>query len=147
MTTNSICRLSTLAAVTALFLLGNAAIASDDRTKAPDDAAVYFIQPQDGATVTSPVNVKFGLRGMGVAPAGVEMEKTGHHHLLIDTDLEDYDAPVPSDDNHRHFGGGQTESTIDLTPGTHTLQLLLGDHNHIPHHKPVQSDKITITVK
>jgi hypothetical protein len=91
--------------------------------------------------------VKFGLKGMGVAPAGVEKKKTGHHHLLIDTKLADYDNPVPSDEKHKHFGGGQTETTIALSPGKHTLQLVLGDHNHIPHEPPVQSKVITITVK
>lgn len=139
-----------LAAAAAALILFSPTIASasdDFRTKAPEGAQVYFIAPQDGATVTNPVTVKFGLRGMGVAPAGTEMEKTGHHHLLIDTDLEEYDAPIPADENHRHFGGGQTETSIELAPGTHTLQLLVGDHNHIPHDPPVQSEKITITVK
>jgi len=97
--------------------------------------------------VTNPVTVRFGLSGMGVAPAGVEKAKTGHHHLLIDAAIPDVNAPIPKDDNYRHFGGGQTEATIRLSPGQHTLQLLLGDHNHIPHNPPVMSRKITITVK
>ena len=110
-------------------------------------AEVYFIQPQDGATVSNPVKVVFGLKGMGVAPAGIEKENTGHHHLLIDTDLPDLKAPIPADDHHKHFGGGQTETEIELTPGTHTLQLLLGNFSHIPQDPPVMSDKITITVE
>lgn len=104
-------------------------------TPAPAGAEVYFIDPQDGAIVSSPVTVKFGLRGMGVAPAGVEKDNTGHHHLLIDIDApggEALDAPLPADDHHKHFGGGQTETTVELTPETHSLQLLLGDWSHIP---------------
>ena len=119
-------------------------------TPAPAGAEVYFISPQDGATVSSPVTVRFGLKGMGVAPAGDEKAKTGHHHLLIDTETPSGDAlnePIPSDDHHKHFGGGQTETSLELAPGTHTLQLLLGDWSHIPHNPPVMSQKITITVK
>ena len=112
-----------------------------------EDAAVYFIQPVDGATVTSPVTVKFGLQNFGVAPAGIERENTGHHHLLIDTPLPDTALPIAADANHKHFGGGQTEAQIELAPGKHTLQLLLGNHLHIPHAKPIYSDVITITVK
>jgi len=117
------------------------------RTPAPPDAELYFITPTDGATVTSPVTVRFGLKGMGVAPAGIQKDATGHHHLLIDTDLPPLDQPVPSDDHHKHFGAGQTETVIDLSPGKHTLQLLLGDFAHIPHEPPVMSPKITITVE
>ncbi len=117
------------------------------QTPAPDDAKVYFISPQDGDEISGPVPVKFGLKGMGVAPAGIEKPKTGHHHILIDTTLEDYKSPIPADDNHKHFGGGQTETVLDLPPGKHTLQLIVGDHNHIPHVPPIQSDIITITVK
>ena len=120
---------------------------SNLRKSAPAGAVVYIISPESGARVTSPVRVMFGLNGMGVAPAGIDKPNTGHHHLLIDTKLEDYTAPVPADDNHKHFGGGQTETTIELAPGKHTLQLLLGDHNHIPHKPPVESEVITITVK
>jgi hypothetical protein len=117
-------------------------------TPAPAGAKVYFISPADGDTVTSPVTLRFGLSGMGVAPAGTEKEHTGHHHLLIDVaELPSLDQPLPSDDNHRHFGGGQTETTVELAPGTHTLQLLLGDMNHIPHEPAVVSEKITIEVK
>ena len=137
-----------LAAATLLGLVFAApAIADDHRTKAPEGAEVYFITPENGFTATNPVTIKFGLRGMGVAPAGTEKEKTGHHHLLINKKLEDYTQPIPSDENHLHFGGGQTEVTLDLPKGTHTLQLVLGDHNHIPHITPVESKVITITVQ
>jgi hypothetical protein len=116
--------------------------------QAPEGAAVYFIAPQDGATVSGPVTVKFGLKGMGVAPAGVERANTGHHHLLVDIDeVPPAGKPVPADAQHIHFGGGQTETTLELAPGKHTLQLLLGDHLHRPHQPPVLSEKITITVK
>ena len=116
-------------------------------TISADDASVYIISPADGDTVSSPLRVVFGLRGMGVAPAGTDKANTGHHHLIIDTDLPAANAPVPADAKHIHFGGGQTEVEVELTPGTHTLQLLLGDQNHIPHDPPVYSEKITITVK
>lgn len=115
---------------------------------APSDASVYFITPSDGDAVSSPVEVRFGLSGMGVAPAGVERANTGHHHLLIDLEtMPTPGMPLPADDNHRHFGGGQTEASVELAPGTHTLQLLVGDHNHVPHDPPVTSEKITITVE
>ncbi len=115
---------------------------------APAGAKVYFIEPQDGATVGSTFLVKFGLSGMGVAPAGTDRENTGHHHILIDLDeLPDMTKPLPATDNIVHFGGGQTETELTLPPGEHTLQLLLGNHLHIPHDKPVISEKITITVK
>jgi hypothetical protein len=128
-----------------LFLLTGPVIAD---TTAPEGAAVYIISPENGAEVTSPVTVRFGLRGMGVAPAGTENPNTGHHHLLIDLDgLPDMDMPIPSDANHKHFGGGQTEVTLDLSPGKHSLQLLLGDLAHMPHLEPIHSEKITITVK
>jgi hypothetical protein len=115
---------------------------------APADARVYIISPMDGEVLSSPVTVKFGLSGMGVAPAGVEKAATGHHHLLIDLDtLPDPGKPLPADDHHKHFGGGQTETTVDLAPGQHTLQLMMGDHNHVPHDPLVVSDRITITVE
>jgi len=117
-------------------------------SKAPEDASVYFIEPVDGATVASTFTVKFGLSGMGVAPAGVDREHTGHHHILINLDeLPDMTMPLPANDQIKHFGGGQTEATLTLEPGEHTLQLLLGNHLHVPHDKPVMSEKITITVK
>ena len=117
------------------------------QSPAPEGAKVYIIEPLDGAEVSSPVTVKFGLSGMGVAPAGVEKAKTGHHHLIINTKVEDYDNPLPADDQHKHFGGGQTETTLELSPGKHTLQLILGDHNHVPHKPVIESEVITITVK
>ena len=129
-------------------LLTAAPALATDRTPSPDGAQVYIISPADGATVTNPVTVRFGLKGMGVAPAGIEKDKTGHHHLLIDVaELPPLDEPIPADDSHKHFGGGQTEVTLELPPGTRTLQLLLGDQNHIPHEPPVMSERITITVQ
>ncbi len=134
-------------ALVVLLLAAMPALAAD-RTPSPPGAEVYIISPADGATVASPVTVRFGLKGMGVAPAGIEKEKTGHHHLLIDVaELPPLDEPIPADDNHKHFGGGQTEVTLELPPGTHTLQLLLADQNHIPHEPPVVSERITITVE
>ena len=117
-------------------------------SKAAPNAKVYFIEPADGAVVGQTFSVKFGLSGMGVAPAGTDREHTGHHHILIDLEtLPDMTMPLPANDNVKHFGGGQTETTLTLAPGTHTLQLLLGNHLHIPHDKPVMSEKITITVE
>ncbi|GLQ51265.1 DUF4399 domain-containing protein [Dyella flava] len=117
-------------------------------TKAPAGAEVYIISPQDGATVPQSFTVRFGLKGMGVAPAGVVHENTGHHHLLVDVKvLPAAGQPIPKDEQHIHFGGGQTETTLKLTPGTHTLQLELGDSNHIPFDPPVVSKPITVHVK
>ncbi|MDX1459875.1 MAG: DUF4399 domain-containing protein [Xanthomonadales bacterium] len=114
---------------------------------AADNARVYIISPVDGATVFRPFTVQFGLSGMGVAPAGVARENTGHHHLLIDLDeLPPQDQPLPANEHVIHFGGGQTEVTLDLLPGKHTLQLILGDHAHVPHDPPVISERITIHV-
>lgn len=123
------------------------AVAQLARTPAPQAVELYFIAPADGATVTGPVTVKFGLKGMGVAPAGIQMANTGHHHLIVDAALPPMDKPIPADANHIHFGMGQTETTLTLAPGQHTLQLILGDHLHIPHQPAVVSQKITITVK
>lgn len=120
---------------------------ADDATPAPNDAAVYFIEPADGAELSSPITVKFGLRKMGVAPAGTQRDNTGHHHLLIDEPEVDYSKPLPATDQVVHFGGGQTEATVELAPGKHTLQLLLGDFKHQPHNPPVKSNTITITIK
>ncbi len=117
------------------------------RTPAPAGALLYIIAPIDGEIVEGPLTVRFGLSSMGVAPAGVQYPKTGHHHLIIDAPLPPLDTPIPADDHHRHFGGGQTEVVLELAPGSHTLQLLLGDHLHVPHDPPVTSRKITITVK
>lgn len=127
--------------------LASLAVAQVKRTPAPAGAEVYFIAPQDGATVSSPVTVKFGLKGMGIAPAGITFENTGHHHLIVDADLPPLGAPIPTDAQHVHFGKGQTETTLELKPGKHTLQLLLGDFAHTPHDPAVASKKITITVK
>lgn len=117
------------------------------RSDRPDEAYVYFISPSDGETVTSPVTVRFGLGKMGVAPAGTQKADTGHHHLIVDADLPPVDLPVPKSENYRHFGAGQTEVSLDLSPGEHTLQLLLADHIHVPHDPPVASKRITIRVK
>ena len=131
-------------AISALLIAGSAFA----RTPSPESAQVYIISPTDGMAVNSPVTVKFGLKGMGVAPAGIDKPNTGHHHLLIDVpDRPAVDKPLPADANHKHFGGGQTEATIELSPGKHTLQLIMGDNNHIPHDSPVMSEKITIMVK
>ncbi len=130
--------------------LSTAAIAQE--SPSPTGSKVYFINLKDGDTVSSPVVVKFGLAGMGIAPAGLQGEATagtGHHHLLINKELTGAalkDA-IPMDDNHRHFGKGQTEATIALPAGTHTLQLVLADWTHIPHLPPVMSERIKITVK
>ena len=135
-----------LTAAALLLPLAGTALAQD-RTAAPEGAGAYIVSPANGDSVSSPVTVVFGLSGMGVAPAGTEKENTGHHHLLIDTELPPLDEPIPADDNHVHFGGGQTEVQIELTPGEHSLQLLLGDLNHIPHDPPVASEVITVTVE
>jgi uncharacterized protein DUF4399 len=136
-------------AIAAVAIVATAtAVWAQERTPSPAGAEAYIISPKDGATVSSPVTVVFGLKGMGVAPAGVKFENTGHHHLLIDADAPaDSSAPLPTTDNVKHFGKGQTEASIELKPGKHTLQLLLGDQNHTPHNPPVLSKKITITVK
>jgi len=116
-------------------------------SSAPDKTMLYIISPQEGDTVSSPVKVIFGLNGMGVAPAGIKMKNTGHHHLLIDlAQLPDINLPIPSDDHHRHFGKGQTEALIELDKGEHTLQLILGDHMHVPHEPPIISKRIRIKV-
>lgn len=130
-----------------VLLASSHAWAGGERSPAPEDAAAYIIAPADGEVVTSPVKVVFGLTGMGVAPAGVDKAHTGHHHLLIDLDkLPSMNKPIPADEQHRHFGGGQTEVELELAPGKHSLQLLMGDRFHIPHRPPVMSDKISITV-
>lgn len=139
-------------AITALVVaaasgLPNVAIA--DATPAPVGAYAYIGYPNDGQTVPAnkPFKVWFGLRYMGVAPKGVKYPNTGHHHLLIDTDLPPMDQEIPSDRNHLHFGAGETETMIQLSPGKHTLQLLMGDDMHMPHNPPVYSKKITIIAR
>ena len=123
------------------------AIAGD--TPAPANAWLYIGWPNDGQVISAgkPFRVWFGLRNMGVAPKDVKFPNTGHHHLLIDTDLPPAGQEIPSDRNHLHFGAGQTETTLELPPGKHTLQLLMGDDKHVPHNPPIHSKKITITVK
>ena len=136
--------------LTGLALLSVTAIAAAQlpKQKSAEGASVYLIEPANGATVSSPVTVKFGLKGMGVAPAGVQHANTGHHHLLIDVaQMPDMNGALPATDNIRHFGGGQTEAQLTLPPGQHTLQLVFADYLHIPHDRPLVSEKITITVK
>jgi Domain of unknown function (DUF4399) len=110
-------------------------------------AKVFIVEPKDGAIVTNPITVKFGIEGMDIAPAGSDTPNSGHHHLFIDTVLEDTTNPIPMDDQHKHFGKGQTETTIELKPGVHTLQLVLGDKNHMPHVPAVASETVSVTVK
>jgi hypothetical protein len=136
-----------LIAVTAASIGLNTAHAAE-RLPAPENAEAYIIWPPNGAVISGgKFWLRMGLRNMGVAPKGVERKNTGHHHVLIDTDLPDMDKEIPSDRNHLHFGAGETEARIELPPGKHTLQLLLGDKDHVPHDPPVMSKKITITVK
>ena len=116
-------------------------------TATTEGAAVRIISPVDGDELDNPVTVVFGLAGMGVAPAGVEKAGTGHHHLIIDAPLPPLGQPIPSDQHYRHVGGGQTQVTLKLEPGEHTLQLLLGDQNHLPHEPPVYSEVVTIHVR
>jgi hypothetical protein len=116
-------------------------------TPAPSDAYLYIGWPNNGEVVKSPFKVWFGVRNMGVAPAGVQKSNTGHHHLIVDADLPPMDVPIPNNQNYLHFGGGQTETVLDLPPGQHTLQLLMGDTDHVPFTPVVASKRITITVK
>jgi hypothetical protein len=146
--------MKTIARVIAALLLSAAASslafgqskATGGPTPSPEGAKVYFVDLKDGATIGPQTTVHFGLHGMGVAPAGSDKANSGHHHLLIDTELPPLDEPIPNDANHMHFGAGQTEVDLTLTPGPHTLQLLLGDKNHMPHTPPVVSDLIHVTV-
>ena len=142
-------RSSMLAALVVGVPLAAGALAlAQERTPAAPGAEVYIISPHDGARVHNPVRVQFGLKGMGIAPAGVKYDNTGHHHLLIDTEPPaDAAAPLPATDKIVHFGKGQTETSLTLAPGKHTLQLLFADLNHVPHSPPVVSKKITITVE
>ncbi len=133
-----------IAGLAALCLTG----AATAREPSPAGAEVYIVSPKDGAKVKSPVTVVFGLKGMGIAPAGIKFDNTGHHHLLVDTDVPaDLSQPLPANENHVHFGKGQTETSLTLPPGKHTLQLLLADYTHTPHDPAVISKKITITVE
>ena len=131
------------------FLAAASLVQAQERTPSPAGAEVYIISPKDGARVpVGKVLVQFGLKGMGIAPAGIKFDNTGHHHLLVDTDVPaDLSKPLPATDKILHFGKGQTETTLtSLTPGKHTLQLVLGDLNHVPHDPAVVSKQITITV-
>jgi hypothetical protein len=129
-------------------LIASFAVAQQRSASAPD-AEVYFISPQNGATVHGPLTVRFGLKGMGVAPAGVKFDNTGHHHVIVDTDLSELklDAPLPMTDKILHFGKGQTETTLTLPPGKHTLELVFADYVHMSFDPPLHSKKITITVE
>ena len=133
--------------VSAAVVLSSLVIAQQmEMTPSPDGAQVYIVSPVNGATVPTTFDVIFGLKGMGVAPAGVQTNNTGHHHLLVDAaELPDLNMPMGA--NVTHFGAGQTQTTLTLTPGEHTLQLILGDHMHMPHNPAVLSEKITITVR
>jgi hypothetical protein len=136
------------ALVAALSLASAGAAMAADRTPSAAGAEVYIVSPKDGDKVKGPVTVVFGLKGMGVAPAGIKFDNTGHHHLLIDTDApSDPSLPLPADEHNVHFGKGQTQTTMTLSPGKHTLQLVLADYLHTPHDPPVMSKKITIVVE
>jgi hypothetical protein len=136
----------TVGAALLSLIASNAELAAAGPTPSPAGATVYFIDIKDGATIGQKTTVHFGLRGMGIAPAGADKANSGHHHLLIDAETPPLDEPIPSDPNHMHFGAGQTEVELELSPGPHTLQLLLGDKNHIPHSPPVMSERIHVTV-
>lgn len=134
--------------VIALFAVSGVVHAEQQVSASPADATAYIIAPVNGAQVTKTFKVVFGLHKMGVAPAGTMKENTGHHHLLIDVvTLPDLTKPLPSNAHVRHFGGGQTEATITLPKGKHTLQLILGNHAHVPHDSPVVSEKVTVIVQ
>ncbi|MGF6505363.1 DUF4399 domain-containing protein [Paraburkholderia sp. 32] len=141
-------RAAVCAALVAVCLgIGAGGVARAEQTPSPPGAEEYIIWPSDGAVIHGgKLWVRMGLRNMGVCPKGVAFPNTGHHHLLIDTDLPALDQEIPSDRQHLHFGAGETDARIELPPGKHTLQLILGDHNHVPHVPPVYSKKITITV-
>jgi hypothetical protein len=117
------------------------------RTPSTDGASVFFITPANGSSVSNPIRIEFGIAGMDVVKAGIDQPHSGHHHLLIDTDLPDVGLPIPADEHHIHFGDGSTATEITLPPGEHTLQMLLGDHLHIPHNPPLVSQPITVTVE
>lgn len=140
-------RFHPLAVVLPMLLLPGVALAQGGPNRSPPGAAVYFIDIKDGATIPPTSTVHFGLRGMGVTAAGHQKDNSGHHHLLVDTPLPPLDKEIPNDANHLHFGAGQTETTLELSPGEHTLQLLLADHKHIPHSPPVMSERIKVVVK
>lgn len=131
-------------------LAGGAVLAEAQTAHWPSDAKVFFVEPKNGAVISGPVKVVMGAKGIEIAPAGTETPHTGHHHILIDVDPPKGDnalAPLPADDNIKHFGKAQTETTLTLAPGAHTLQLVVGDGNHVPYDPPLASEKIAITVK
>jgi hypothetical protein len=134
-------------AITGGAVLALAAAITFAREPSPPGAEVYIVSPKDGAKVTSPVTVVFGLKGMGIAPAGMKFDNTGHHHLLVDADVPaDLSLPLAANEHSLHFGKGQTETSLTLAPGKHTLQLVLGDSLHVPHDPAVVSKKITVVV-
>ncbi len=134
--------------ISAIMLLLPISAISIDRTPSPKDAKAYIASPNNGQTVYNPVNVRFGLKGMGIAPAGMEMANTGHFHILLDEEkLPDLNKPMPFGAHHLHYSNGHIEASLELSPGKHTLQLIMGDHQHIPHKPPIISKKITIVVK
>ena len=128
------------------FILFSFSLQAIELSPSTDNASVYFISPNNGESVSSKFKVQFGLENFGIAPAGIQVMHSGHHHLIIDADLPPLNLPIPADKNHVHFGKGQTEVEIELTKGEHTLQLLLGDFRHIPHDPPIFSKKITVKV-
>jgi hypothetical protein len=135
--------------VLAMVLTGIVVAASSvcaQQSTMPQDAKVYILWPPDGAVIRGGFWVRMGLSGAGIAPAGEQKPNTGHHHLLVDTELPALDQPIANDRNHLHFGLGQTEARLELPPGKHTLQLLLADENHVPHQPPLYSPRITVTV-
>jgi hypothetical protein len=137
-----------ISAIALVALVAGATVVLAGTTKRDPSAELYIGWPNDGEVIKKrQIRVWFGMRNMGVAPAGIDVANTGHHHLLIDADLPAMDEPIPSDEHHLHFGKGQTETVIELPPGKHTLQLIMGDKDHIPHDPPLYSKKITITVK
>lgn len=142
-------RKTALALLAAGMALSSLAFAGD--TPAPANAYLYIGWPNNGEVIRNggnrPFRVWFGLRHMGVAPAGVDVPNTGHHHLLVNTDIPPLDEPIPADDNHLHFGRGQTQTQLSLPKGEHTLQLIMGDHAHVPHSPPITSPKITIRIE
>lgn len=141
--------------IAALAAMAGLSTAQAGETPSMEGAKVYFGNLKDGDTVKGPVKVIFGVTGMGVAPAGTEAEGTGHHHLLVnrapflegEDGKEEAELNIPADENHKHYGKGQTETVLDLKPGTHTLQMVFGDMNHIPHNPPLYTSVITITVE
>ncbi len=137
-----------VAAVGISFIAANGGVSAQEvRSERADDALLYLGWPNDGETVRSTrFRIWFGLRNIGVAPAGIERPNTGHHHLIVDAELPPFDEVIPNDPNHLHFGAGQSEAIVELSPGVHTLQLVFADHNHVPHNPPLFSEKKTITI-